>query len=168
MLKELLNFEKNILLYLNSVNDWNSLLIDYEKPITERLWKNFNNHRVYLHRIYPCNKEEAFFHPHPWPSAIKIVNGTYEMFIGTSDNENRPKFKTKVVLTSGSYYEMLTSNEWHSVRPINNYTYSIMISGKPFIIGETPRQSHLKPLSEEKKKEIFDFFLENYTSSSNL
>ena len=38
--------------------------------------------RIYLHRIYPCAPGEALFHPHLWPSAMRILSGEYEMAVG--------------------------------------------------------------------------------------
>lgn len=61
---------------------WQGFYIDYHLPIVERLWRQWNEYRVYLHRIHPCKSEDALFHPHPWPSAMEIVSGAYEMIVG--------------------------------------------------------------------------------------
>ena len=65
------------------VDAWRSLDIDYEPPHVERLWRPWgpvvstgamtipSRFRLSLHRIHPC--ETALFHPHPWPSAVRII-----------------------------------------------------------------------------------------------
>src|SRR5581483_10131554 len=60
-------------------NHWHSLYVDYEPPTVERLWTDVGNCRLYLHRIHPC--EKALYHAHPWPSAIKVLSGVYEMAV---------------------------------------------------------------------------------------
>ena len=61
---------------------WNSLFIDYHPPTVERLWRTWGEYRVSLHRIHPCERGTALFHPHPWPSAMRILSGEYEMAVG--------------------------------------------------------------------------------------
>lgn len=99
---------------------WNTLDINYEPPRVKRVWKQVGKYRINLHRIYKC--EKALYHPHPWPSAIRILYGTYEMgvmgrasFTSTAKpiptpnwhpNGKEPDHLAKLVLTNGSSYVM--------------------------------------------------------------
>jgi hypothetical protein len=110
---------------------WNTLDVNYEPPRVERLWRQFDDdHRVYLHRIYPCDK--ALFHPHPWPSAVLICDGVYEMGIGYGKGMEDPPVASKTLLSSGSAYEMVNPDAWHYVKPLGKPSFSLMVTGKPF------------------------------------
>src|SRR4051812_43004128 len=94
---------------------WTSLDVNYEPPRVERLWRSFeDDFRIYLHRIHPC--DTALFHPHPWPSAVRIISGKYEMDVGYSgDAENKdgpPPVAAHLCLTAGSHYEMVHADGW--------------------------------------------------------
>src|ERR1044072_4917851 len=80
---------------LQNEKRWDSLIINRRKPHTYRIFTNFeildydgtlNTYRVCLHKFDPCNTEEAFAHPHPWPGAFCILKGKYKMNIGYSLN----------------------------------------------------------------------------------
>ena len=104
------------------VTSWRSLDIDYDPPHVERLWRPWgpvistgamsipSRFRINLHRIHPC--ETALWHPHPWPSAIRVVTGRYEMGIGYAaeqslDPDQKPVEVARVVLGPGDQYEMI-------------------------------------------------------------
>lgn len=130
-MKPLINIE-----YLKSVekilpdllvkpDEWNSLFVDYETPFVKRLWHQLTpNIRILLHEIHPC--ENPYWHNHSWASAMKILNGEYEMGVGFSFNSEIPSEKEalKIVFTNGGYYEMLSPKQWHYVKPINEPTYT--------------------------------------------
>lgn len=65
---------------LGSLKGWNSLLVDYEQPRVERLWRQWGPCRLYLHRIHPC--EKPFYHPHLAPSVVEVLTEGYEMGLG--------------------------------------------------------------------------------------
>lgn len=153
---KLKEIEKQLPSLLSSVNEWNSVYINYEKPFVERLWRQIGEDRLYLHKIYPCKRDEAFFHPHPWKSAIKIISGTYEMGVGNSGS--RSDITIRLILTAGSYYEMLSLHDWHYVCPIEHPSYSIMVSGKPLNHNAKPERPGLKPLSNNVKNNLLEFF----------
>lgn len=131
MLEILNEVEENLPNLLRSNIEMKSLFIDYHPPIVERIWFNYGEYRVYLHKILLCKQEEALFHPHPWPSAVKILEGCYEMGIGHSENNLEPDIDCKLVLGPGSEYEMSDINGWHYVRPLIP-VYSIIVTGKPW------------------------------------
>lgn len=98
---------------LKDEDSWNTVFIDYEKPQVERLWRSSGENRIYLHKIYPCTVDEAFFHPHPWPSAILLLEGTYEMGVGFGKGMEPPPIAATVLLSAGSTYEMIHPDSWH-------------------------------------------------------
>jgi len=79
MLNVLQEVEKELLALLDKT-DWNSVNIDYETPHVERLWIPYGDYRVSLHRIHQC--EKSLMHPHPWPQAVRVISGCYEMGVG--------------------------------------------------------------------------------------
>jgi|SRR3989344_1310943 len=145
---------------LKDKGKWESLLIDYDTPLVERLYTNLQNpYRLYLHAIHPCKKRKAFLHPHPWPSAIYITRGKYVMELGYSESLVAPKKTHEVVLSAGSYYEMIDPDQWHSVRPIDEESQSIMVSGRVWNrdMPKNPKK-RLGPLSEVNKGCLFTDF----------
>lgn len=144
---------------------WESLDIDYEPPRVERLWLQLGDLRVNLHRIHPC--ETALYHPHPWPSAIRILSGTYEMGIGyltpVDKINHRPVNEAaRVVLVEDAEYEMIEAYGWHYVRPLGQPSLSLMVTGKPwpalFSHAEFGKAAQLRPLTDEAKAALLDDF----------
>ena len=111
---------------------WKSVFVDYHPPFVERLWRQVGDYRLYLHRIYPCEKAQALFHPHPWPSAMRILEGRYEMAVGYGQGMSEPPVAATVVMAQGSSYEMVDPDGWHSVRPLDGPTLSLMVTGMPW------------------------------------
>lgn len=145
---------------LYSLDGWVSLDVDYHPPRVERLWRPFEDaYRLYLHRIHPC--EEPLYHPHPWMSAIRIVSGKQEMCVGTANH-----VLATVVLTAGSYYEMVRVNGWHSVKPIRDPSLSVMVTAEPYpepVREFDVRPSRpLSPLSKESSEGLFKDFCRVY------
>lgn len=156
---------------LDDPDGWNTLDVNYEPPRVERLWREFENGRLYLHRIYPC--EKALFHPHPWPSAVKILSGSYEMAIGyhvgqPGEGQRRPgmtptppPYASLQVLTKGSTYEMIRPGGWHYVRPLGGTSYSIMVTGPKWdgVWSPKPNTIHpLGPVEPQSKANILEAF----------
>lgn len=129
---------------------WTSVDVDYEPPRVERIWCPFGDGvRLFLHRIHPCAK--ALFHPHPWPSAVKILSGLYEMEVGYSAGSETPPVAALCQLSAGSSYEMTDPNGWHSVRPIGGPSLSLMVTARPWVdkhAGEKRPGGKLGTLSE--------------------
>lgn len=104
---------------------WHSLHITYHPPRVERLWCQHGNLRVFLHRIWPTDAD-VLYHPHPWPSAVRVVRGRY---VHTLGDETGPLSTS--ILAAGSEYEMTNPRAWHSVRPDEGPSDSIMVVGSP-------------------------------------
>src|SRR5690348_11598928 len=118
MLQIMIEMEAKLKVLLADRARWNSVYVDYHKPYVERLWTQVDSVRVYLHRIHPCTRDEALFHPHPWPSAMRILQGKYEMAVGYGKGMNPPPKAATLVLETGSSYEMIDPDGWHYVRPL--------------------------------------------------
>ena len=141
---------------------WNSLFVDYHPPFVERLWTQSSDCRIYLHRIHPCEPGEALFHTHPWPSAMRVLEGSYELAVGYGAGEKEPPVAARMILGPGSEYEMTDPNGWHFVRPIEKPTMSLMVAGRPWDRSSPKSDKPLKSLPLERQQEIFQFFRKHY------
>ena len=159
MLKKLLEANKEAKRLLTKNHSWNSLWVNYHKPYVERLWVQWGEFRISLHKIYPCKKDEELFHPHPWPMASYILKGEYEMGVGYSQNsEIEPLLATRLIISDGSSYEITNPNCWHYVRPINDPSYSLMVTGKPWVNKPESKALKLKPINPERKVKLMSEF----------
>ncbi len=111
---------------------WHGMRIDYHRPFVDRAWRPWRDCRLSIHRIHPCAPGEALLHPHPWPSAIAILDGSYEMAIAYGAGVAPPPIAARVIASAGSRYEMTDPDGWHSVRPIDAPSLSVMLSGPPW------------------------------------
>lgn len=145
MLEVLYEVEKNIRDLLVD-NELHTMYIDYHKPYVSRIWFQHGEYRVYLHKIESCDTVEVLYHPHPWESAIRIVEGRYEMGIGHSKDDFAPRTDCKLILPAGTCYEMVEPDAWHYVKPLDGPSYSIMVTGKL-----TGRKMPIEPEKEFRK-----------------
>jgi hypothetical protein len=110
-------------------DDWDSLVINRRKPHTYRMFKNFGELRACLHVFDPCDPEDAFAHPHPWPGAFLILAGEYIHTVGYSlDLKSPPTFLYREVVRPFTMYEITHKQTWHTVQPTQR-TYTVMING---------------------------------------
>ena len=126
---------------------WQSLYIDYHPPFVERLYRPWGpDLRVNLHRIWPCSPQESLFHPHPWPSAVRILSGQYRMRVGYGSGVESPPTASTVLLVPGASYEMTHPDAWHAVQPVGGPSLSLMVTGRPW--GRAAPISPRHPLGE--------------------
>lgn len=110
----------------------NTMYINYGIPIVERIWYQWGNRRIYFHKIHRT-EGTSMLHNHPWPNAIRVLRGSYEMGIGhSSTNEAPVTLDAKMVMKPGSKYEMVTPGGWHYVNPVSAVSYSLMVADPPF------------------------------------
>lgn len=107
-----------------------SMHITYAKPFVERLFYTRGEHRVFLHRIESCRRADALWHPHPWPSIVKVIDtegGLYTHSVGTRDG---PFSIQSSVATPKNpiVYAMLEPRGFHSVCT-DLVSWSVMITG---------------------------------------
>ena len=138
---------------------WTGVYVDYHPPFVERLWRQWDEFRISLHRIHECGPGEALFHPHPWPQAVRVLTGgEYEMAIGFGTGEELPPVAMTVAVPEGFIYTMEHQDGWHSVRPIGRASYSLMVTGKPW---NRPSPRSTKPLREllpDERERLFAVF----------
>jgi hypothetical protein len=165
MLKVLRSVINNLYYPLQNQGHWESMFIDYEKPHVERLWTTMqieeSKYRVYLHKIHPCARKEAFYHPHPWPSAMMLCSGCYETGLGYGspqvDGPPPPKFGP-IYLNQWSVYQMLSPFEWHYVRPIKNPCITLMVTGSPYTQQAKKEKPKHRSLTKQESTPILEFF----------
>jgi len=162
VLQLLYEVEDRLWEFLGDPSQWQSVYVDYHPPFVERLWRQYGDNRIYLHRIHPCRPEEALFHPHPWPSAMRVCDGSYEMAVGYSSETEAPPVVAKETLVGGFAYEMTDENAWHSVRPLGRPSMSLMVTGKPWSRSSPKSGKSLLPFTEKQSKRLFAFFREYY------
>jgi hypothetical protein len=160
MLDILEQAEKFLPVLLSQPTLWQGLYVDYHHPYVARLWTQWGENRISLHKIYHCQRKEALFHSHPWPQAAKILQGGYEMGVGYSqDPKSEPPLATRLFIKAGSAYEMTDPNGWHYVRPIHEPSFSIMVTGKPWPTNEIAHEKpNLRPLTSKEKAELLTLF----------
>ncbi len=167
MLDVLNEVERVLPQMLLDASRWKGLDITYETPHVERLWTPKTvrgvEYRVYLHRIHPC--KDALMHPHPWPSAVMLVSGSYDMGIayGHPDPFSPgavPPEAARMYLSPGSRYEMLNPWGWHWVKPLRRPVLSVMVTGTPWPnTGKQPGQGlRHKALDVEVARELLYVF----------
>src|SRR4029079_13314692 len=106
--------------------------------------------------IHPCEPKDALFHPHPWPSAMRVLDGIYEMAIGYGPGAALPPVAARIITRGDLRYEMTDRDGWHYVRPIERPAMTIMVTGKPWerdAAGAEPDEP-LFPLAEEGRAEL--------------
>lgn len=162
MLDALAQLELTLPAMLLNDSMWQSVDVDYHPPRVERLWAHWQSYRVYLHRIHPCEREQALFHPHPWPSAMRVLDGEYEMAIGFGPGMEEPPVAALMISRGDFRYEMTHPDSWHYVRPIGVPTLSVMLTGKPWVRESHKSSKPLRPLSPEQIAELLRLFRARY------
>ncbi|WAS95173.1 hypothetical protein [Nannocystis punicea] len=146
---------------------WHSMHITYHPPEVERLWRQWGDLRINLHRIMPtAASTEVLFHPHPWPSIIKLLSGRYRMTVGHGPGVAAPPVAMRLELAPGSVYEMGEPDGWHAVAPLGEPSLSLMLTGKPWDrampAADHPPQG---PLSAERAERLLSDFRALYGES---
>lgn len=179
MIEFLKEIERDVIIDIlkEPIEKFKTILIDYEHPYVERLQYDLEDgYKLSFHNIHPCESPQSLYHPHPWPSAIHVLRGNYEMGIAYSENEEHYKqvnatgiFNDDIKLNevckistySDFYYEMVNRNGWHYVRPIECESMSVMLMGPKWYDGSKPTRP-LQPLSIERALELQSEFLYYY------
>ncbi|MBE7449187.1 MAG: hypothetical protein HS111_09905 [Kofleriaceae bacterium] len=159
MLEQLSAVEDELRTLLAEADPWQSLRIDYHPPVVERVWRPWRDLRLSLHRIHPCGPGEALLHPHPWPSAVLIIEGEYEMGVTYGAGSSPPPLGARIVLGPGARYEMTEPDAWHYVRPLGRPSLSIMVTGAPWSRAMPLEPEHpLKPMKDAERNQLIAAF----------
>jgi hypothetical protein len=170
MIENLKQIEDKLLLQLLAQPEkWKTLKIDYFPPIVERCWTQLGNYRIYLHFIHKCEIKDALFHPHPWPSAMHVLTGKYEMGLGYGPGLEPPPIMCTLLLENGgAYYDMTHLDGWHYVRPVEDVCATVMLTGKPWGREQIESPEELQPLDERRKLIMLDWFYKWYKTRMEL
>lgn len=149
---------------LADASGWRSLDIDYHPPRVERLYRPWRDGlRLNLHRIHPCAADAPLFHPHPWPSAMRVVSGRYHMRIGYGAGTTAPPIAAELTMTPGACYAMTHPDAWHDVRPLGAPSLSVMVTGRPWRRDAPISPGHpLRPLEASTVGELLSAFQHYY------
>jgi hypothetical protein len=169
MLEILHRVEENIESLINDHAAWRTKRVDYTPPVVDRVYRDLDldgvNYRIYLHRIHPC--DEAFYHPHPWPSAVRVIgakSSSYEMAVGFGPSDGPPPpHAARLIVKHGMQYEMTHTDGWHYVRVTGEPSISLMVSG-PVWDNSAPRtdKMNFRHLTATEEIEICDAVLAYY------
>lgn len=183
LLKKIENTQILDILSLDN-HHFKTLDVDYHPPRVERIQYLLpDNKRLSFHVLHPCKPEEALYHPHPWSSAMHVLQGKYEMGLSYSENpqdlddtetgvHNASRLQEqllKLEVNSGMYYEMSYYKAWHYVRPIDEPCYTVMLTGDLFFKDKKGNKAPqaLNPLTDDRINEIKQFFYIKYLNFSN-
>lgn len=147
---------------------WGDVDVNYHPPRVERLWRPFEDGRLFLHEIHPCVPDAALLHPHPWASGMYLLDGEYEMGYGRADPEGpAPTDIDRRIVTAGETYIMEFPDEWHYVAPVRNAVRSVMVIGEPWK-RTTPKKrvDHgLSRIEQARRRELFGVFRSFFPSA---
>jgi hypothetical protein len=164
MLDELRRLQKRLsILIADPSTVWSTLDVLYEQPRVERAWTQVGENRLLLHRVHPC--EQPYYHPHPWPSAVILLDGRQIMTVGYGPPEGPPPpVAATLHLEAGTGYEMLDPAGWHSVSPQGEPSLSLMLTGAPWETSRptTHQKAVNRPLTEEARDRLLRDFYEFY------
>ena len=141
---------------------WDSLIINRRKPFTYRVFQNFDGLRVCLHKFDPCEPDDEFPHPHPWPGAFLLLKGEYVHHVGGSpDLTTPPEFYFREITRPYSMYEIINPHTWHRVQPLKE-TWTVMVNGEPWEAQHketrTTKGKDLQKMTPEDLKAHLDKF----------
>jgi hypothetical protein len=116
--------------------DWRGYT-DLDLPVMHEVSRIFEVegvpwHSLSLHefeRPAPENRDQCRLHRHKFAIEVYILEGSYEMQYGLSEDGNPPGELHTVVMEPGSTYCMPSTYWWHNVHLITERVLSVMIHG---------------------------------------
>lgn len=186
--------EQKIPALLADRTQWKSYLIDYQPPYLMRIFCDVyceylqSNVRVNLHYFFPTTKEaleehclaankdnevENLYHPHAWASCMRILDGTYDQWIGFATQRGLTTIPPKVhymTLQQGDSYAMNHPWLWHQVIPrANAAVTTLMVTYiPPKWDQETPKSTkHLRSLTEKELSFMFTHFAKYFSKTTS-
>lgn len=167
---------------LREPDKWSSLYIDYEKPHLMRLYRQLGDVRINLHYFLPAQANEiepskdvagTLYHPHPWFSVMRILEGRYTQWFGVANEVLKPEHAPVdaariapeqamvISLGPGDYYSMTRARAWHQVIPFPNQAVStIMVTAIPKDWDQPPIPApiHQRQLTGDERTFMFAHF----------
>jgi hypothetical protein len=84
------------------------------------------------------------------------------MAVGYGAGETAPPIAALMIASGDFRYEMTDPDAWHYVRPLNEPTMSLMVTGQPWDRPSPKSDKPLLPLSAGQRSAVFQFFRERY------
>ncbi len=109
---------------------WQSAYTVFNGIPAERLWRPMGELHLVLQRSYPGQPGSASLHHHVGPVAVQILTGTCEMGVGYGSVIDPAALAARMILPAGSVYEMPNGPGWHWVRPLEQPSLSLMVTGR--------------------------------------
>lgn len=162
------SLEPKIYNLLDDSSVWKTLDVDYFPPRVERVYTEMDGYRIFLHVIHKTSSN-CLYHKHRWAAAFKQIFGAYEMGLAyseleiSSDEAHKLPDLCKFIINKGSYYEMTQTDALHYVKPLTDFSCSLMITKDLYPEAVFRKESlgiKLKELSENRKNEILSIFKE--------
>lgn len=176
MIKKLKQVEEKLILeWLNNFN-WNSKIFQNEYIAIETLYATFGNYSIELsfrHNLKISN-EILQLQKNNSEIAIHFLQGNVELINGYGAGlEEPPKMCTILMEDGGSYYDMTHIDGWHYVRPVGGVCTTAMLIGPKWEREEIKSDEPLKPLPENRKIMMLEYFRNYYltrngTKQANL
>lgn len=154
---KLLTIAENIAIEnIDNPEIWIGNEVVYSPPRVERLTITKDDFRIHLHKIYPTDKDNSFFHYHPWECAFKILEGGYDQKIGYGDiSLDYPQYIVgDFCMRKGSMYIMDIPESWHQVMPSKDPSYSIMVTKKVWPKNKKNLEILMKKVARKDEKTI--------------
>jgi hypothetical protein len=73
-----------------------------------------------------------------------------------------PPVSMQLHLTTGTSYEMAHPDGWHAVCPVDEPSYSLMVTGTPWARESHKPTKKLDPLNAAQFEQVLSFFRETY------
>lgn len=170
---------------LKDRDGWQSLMIDYQPPHLMRLYRQVGAVRVNLHYFMPAEDvsaarrktdsyNENLYHPHAWASAMRILQGEYEQYVGFATRRGidaAPPKTQHLLHKEGDAYAMDHPWIWHQVIPQPNQAVStLMVTFVPADWDQdVPKSTRpLRSLTPAERDFMFDHFTRLYAPAETL
>lgn len=146
--------------YIGTIDSWNSLYIDYDKPYVKRLWKDIPEEgvRLHVHEIEPCELDEAFYHGHAGVSVVYTMSGIQRMRVGSQAMSKDAPHDLVIDMPPKTIYLMNNPSSAHAVAPRLLPSFSLFVTWKPWENPDFPAPKSTKPLnplSDHEKKRLY-------------
>ncbi len=167
---------------LSNRGNWKSLYIDYQPPFLMRIFCDIKSQkldgkcvRASLHYFLPAESVtpseassesgENLYHPHGWASSMRLIDGTYDQYIGFAEGpglDAKPSKLCRLTHSTGDSYAMNHPWLWHQVNPRPNQAVStLMVTHIPSSWDqEVPKSTKpLRALNTEELDFMFNHFI---------
>ena len=156
MIEKLKQIEDKLILELLSQSDiWNFIVIDEQKPIIEKVYTKINKHTISLQFIHVCEKNLIDIKLNEAPSAIHILQGSYEI---SFDNNG-----IGILVPQGNiYFDMTSKDITYRARSLKSASSFVMISNEPWELEEKKEETEKNPTNYSRKMIVLEYFLNYY------